>query len=93
MNDIIEMLLLLPLITILYQFYRFSVKRKDADKQKKCQILGIVYCTMGIFALVFRSPFFIFSGLLLIMFGFRLLAHGLDRINKTTYIDQYEEDN
>jgi multisubunit Na+/H+ antiporter MnhG subunit len=92
MNDIIEMLLLFPLITILYQFYRFSVQRKDADKQKKCQTLGIVYCTMGIFALVFRSPFFIFGGLLLIMFGFRLLAHGLDRINKTTFIDQYEED-
>jgi len=92
MHELIEMLLLLPLITILYQFYRFSVKRKDVDRQKYCRRLGITYCTMGIIALVFRSPFFIFSGLLLIMFGFRLLAHGLDRVNKTTYIDHFSED-
>jgi hypothetical protein len=26
------------------------------------------------------------------MFGFRLLAHGLDRVNKTTYIDHFSED-
>jgi hypothetical protein len=91
-SDLIEMLLLFPLIAILYQFYRFSVKRKDADRQKKCQLLGITYATLGIFCLVFRTPFFIFSGLILLMFGFRLIAYGLDRINKTTFIDRFEED-
>ena len=92
MHNIIEMLLLLPMIIILYQFYRFSVKRKDVDRQKYCRLLGIIYCTLGIIALVFRSPFFIFSGLLLIMFSFRLFAYGLDRVNKTTFIDHFEED-
>jgi uncharacterized membrane protein HdeD (DUF308 family) len=72
--------------------YSYSVSRKGAEKQSSCQLLGIVYMTAGIVALAFHSPLMAFTGLILIMFGFRLLAQGLDRIDKKIFIDRYDDD-
>lgn len=92
MREFIELAILLPFIIMLYQFYRFSVQRTGPEKQKACQILGIVYSTFGITALAIHSPLFVIAGLLLIMFGLRLIAHGLDRVDKQIFIDRYDKD-
>jgi integral membrane sensor domain MASE1 len=81
-----------PVLMICYQMYAFSVNKQGAEKQKSCQMLGIVYMTSGITALIARQPVFVFMGLVLMMVGFRLMATGLDRIDKKIYIDHYDED-
>src|SRR6185369_2575991 len=87
-----EFLVTIPIIMICYQMYAFSVNKKGAEKQKSCQTLGIVYITFGITALIAREPAFVFMGLILIMFGFRLMAIGLDRIDKKIFIDRYDDE-
>jgi hypothetical protein len=47
--------------------------------------------TLGIMALVFKSAPFAFFGLILMMLGFRLIARGLDRLDKNIFIDQYDD--
>jgi hypothetical protein len=87
-----EILIILPLLVLCIQFYSYSVNCKGKEKQDNCQRLGILYMTVGILTLVFKSAVFSFFGLILMMFGFRLLSKGLDRLDKTKYIDQYNED-
>lgn len=91
--NLIELFVLIPLFILCYQFYAFSVTSKGVERQKRCQALGIVYTTMGIVSLIYRSPVAVFGGLILIMLGFRLMARGLDRLDKKTFIDHFEEDN
>jgi len=85
-----EFLVTIPILLICYQMYAFSVNKKGAEKQRSCQTLGIVYMTLGITALIARQPVFVFMGLMLMMFGFRLMAIGLDRIDKKIFIDRYD---
>lgn len=92
MRSYIEILILLPLLVMCYQFYSFSVTSKGREQQGRCQKLGIVLMALGITALVFKSAPFVFFGFILMMFGFRLLAKGLDRLDKKIYIDRYEDD-
>ncbi len=87
-----QLLVIIPLLIICYQIYRFSSSRKGEDKQDRCQKLGIGYTVIGIMALAWRDPVFAFFGLVLIMFGLRLMAKGLDRIDKKVFIDIYEEE-
>jgi len=88
----IELLIALPLLVTCYQLYFFSVKSKGLELQGRCQKLGIAFMTMGIMALVFKTIVFVVSGFILMMLGFRLLAKGLDRLDKTIFIDQHEDD-
>jgi hypothetical protein len=88
----VEFLVSIPVMLICYQMYAFSVNKKGAEKQKSCQALGIVYMTFGITALIAREPAFVFMGLMLMMFGFRLMSTGLDRIDKKIFIDRYDEE-
>jgi len=92
MKIIIEILILLPLLLLCYQLYSFSVSCKGKEKQDNCQMFGILFMTVGIVALVFKSVIFSFFGLILMMFGFRMISTGLDRLDKTKRIDQYQED-
>jgi uncharacterized membrane protein len=48
--------------------------------------------TFGLTALIARQPALVVMGLILIMFGFRLMATGLDRIDKKVFIDRYDEE-
>lgn len=82
---------MIPLLIICFQIYEFTSSRKGVEKQNRCQTLGIVYMVIGIISLVERDLMFAFLGLILIMFGFRLLAKGLDRIDKKVFIDRYNE--
>lgn len=92
MQEFLKYLALLIALVVCYQLYVFSISRNGKEKQSRCQTLGIVFMTIGIVSLVFRTgPTFI-GGLVLIMLGFRLIAQGLDRLGKKTFIDHYEED-
>ena len=92
MHTYVESLIVLPLLVVCYQLYSYSVNGDGREKQERCQQLGISFMTVGITALVLKSAPFAFFGLILIMFAFRLLAKGLDRIDKKIFIDRYEED-
>jgi len=87
-----QLLILIPLLVICYQIYSFTSSRKGVDRQNRCQKLGIGYMTLGILALAWREPLLAFFGFILIMFGLRLLANGLDRIDKTVFIDRYNDE-
>jgi hypothetical protein len=92
MKQAFQVLVLIPFLVLCYQMYSYSASRTGTQKQSSCQLLGIVYMTAGTVALVSRSPLLAFTGIILIMAGFRLLAKGLDRINKKTFIDRYHDD-
>ena len=91
MRELIELAIILPVLIILYQLYRFSLRHTGVTRQKTCLLLGTVYCTLGITSLAIHTLFFVIGGLLLILFGLRLFAHGLDRIDKQVFIDRYDE--
>jgi len=87
-----QLLIIVPLLVICYQIYSFTSSRKAAERQNRCQKLGIGYTVIGILTLIWREPLFSFFGLVLIMFGLRLMAKGLDRIDKKIFIDSYDGD-
>ncbi len=87
-----QLLILIPLLVICYQIYAFSSSRKGEDRQNRCQKLGIVYTVIGILSLIERTAIFAFFGLVMIMFGFRLMAKGLDRMDKKIFIDLYNDE-
>ncbi len=75
-----------------FQMYQYSITRLREKKQKACLALGIAFSTIGIVSLVYRNSVVIIIGLVLLMLGLRLIAHGLDRIDKKIFIDKYDED-
>ncbi len=87
-----ETLILLPLLVVCFQFYFFSVGSEGRKRQERCQKLGIVFMTLGVVALVFKSTPLAFFGLVLMMLGFRLIAKGLDRLDKKIFIDRLNDD-
>jgi len=92
MNIYVECFISIPFIFVSFQFYTWIVSLKGVAKQKHCQALGIIYTTLGTVCFMFRSLSLAVVGLVLFMLGLRLIAHGLDRINKTVYIDRFDED-
>ena len=92
MQSYLEILIILPLLVLCYQLYSYSVSGEGLERQSRCQGLGIAFMSCGIVALVFKSAPVAFFGLVLMMFGFRLLARGLDRLDKKIFIDRCEDD-
>jgi len=92
MQSYLETLIILPLLVMCYQLYSYSAKGEGRERQARCRKLGIAFMSVGIVALVFKSAPFAFFGLVLMMFSFRLLAKGLDRLDKKIFIDQCEDD-
>jgi len=92
LNIYIECFVMIPFIVVSLQFYSWIVSLEGEEKQKHCRALGITYTTLGTTCLMFRSLGLAIIGLILFMLGMRLIAHGLDRINKTVFIDRYKED-
>jgi hypothetical protein len=93
MHTYIEILATLPGLVICYQLYAFAANSQGMQRQRRFQKLGIAFMAIGITSLVAREPVFVFMGLMLIMAGFRLMAKGLDRLEKNIYIDRYDGDN
>jgi hypothetical protein len=71
--------------------YSYAVSRQGEEKQRTCRGLGILLFSLGIVSLVSRDFLFVCSGFILMMIGFRLIAHGLDRLDKKVFIDRYSE--
>lgn len=92
MQQIIQYLALLSFLILCYQGYRYAIGQNGVERQVACRNHGIFYMSIGITALVFKSPPIIIGGLVLIMLGLRLVALGLDRLDKTIFIDRYQED-
>ena len=92
MAEYIKYLVLILVLIVSYQFYKYSVSTDGVKRQKRCQPLGIFFTTLGIASLVFRTPPFVIGGLVLLMLGLRLIAHGLDRVNKKIHIDHLDDD-
>jgi uncharacterized membrane protein YccF (DUF307 family) len=90
MKILIQILITLPLLMLCFQLYSYSVNCEGKERQHNCQMFGIVFMTAGIVSLVFKSIVFSFFGLILMMFGFRLMARGLDRLEKK-YSDQHKD--
>ena len=86
----IEILATLPGLLICYQLYAFAANSQGVQRQRRFQKLGIAFMAIGITSLVIREPVFVFMGLMLIMAGFRLMAKGLDRLDKKIFIDRYD---
>ncbi len=87
----VKLIVLLPLVAVLFQMYNYAVTRKGIERQRVCRGLGILLLSVGTVNLVFRDYLFVFAGLILMMIGFRLVAHGLDRLDKKIYIDTYND--
>ena len=85
----IKFLVLIPFLTLFYQLYTYAVQLKGEERQQFCRTLGIVSFTIGIASLITRDPLYVIAGIIFMMFGFRLLAHGLDRMDKKIFIDRY----
>lgn len=92
MRSYIEIMVIIPLLVLCYQFYSFSASSEGQKRQERSRKLGVVLMTLGITALAYRSVPFAFFGIILMMFGFRLIAKGLDRLDKNIFIDRCEED-
>ncbi len=93
MRIYLEFLAMLPVMVICYQLYAFSANSQGAVRQKRCQKLGIAFMTMGIMILITREFALVIFGMMLIMTGFRLMARGLDRLDKSVFIDRYDGPN
>lgn len=85
-----KLLIMLPLIVVIVQMYNFAVTRQIGEKQKVCRGLGIVFLSLGTVSLITHDVHYVFAGILLMMLGFRLIAHGLDRLDKKVFIDRYD---
>ncbi len=85
----LQIFLAIPIVIISTQLYWYAVSRTGTSRQSSCRSLGIVYTTVGIGCLIFRSTFTAFLGFYLIMLGLILISRGLDRLNKHIYLDKY----
>lgn len=90
---LLEGLLVLTMFVFLYQLYNYALTRKHPHKEQACYGIGITYMVLGVLCFIFRDPLFSFLGLMLLMLGLLLLANGLQRKNKTVFIDRYDGDN
>ena len=88
MHTFVVFLIIIPLLILCFQLYYFSVNSTGVQRQDRCQKLGIVFMTFGIVALVFKTVPVVSFGFVMMMFGFRLISKGLDRLDKSIYIDQ-----
>ena len=93
MLEYAKLLILLPVIVFGYQLFRYTVSLKREDRQRACRSIGIIVFPVGVVCLVFRNFYAVVAGLVIIMFGLRLLAYGLERKDKKIFIDRCEDDN
>ena len=92
MNIYVQCFVVIPFMVVMVQFYWWIVSLKGLERQKHCRVLGVIYTTLGTVCFTFRTLPLAIVGLLLFMLGLRLIAHGLDRIGKTIFIDRLDDD-
>lgn len=87
----LKFIFFLSLFPVIYQIYSYAITRQREEKQVVCRGLGIILFSIGVTSLVSRDYFIVYTGLIFMMIGFRLIAYGLDRLDKTIYIDRFKE--
>jgi Na+/phosphate symporter len=92
MNIYVKCFVMIPFVVIMIQFYLWIVSLKGLEKQKHCRALGVTYTTLGTVCFLFRTLPLAIVGLILFMLGMRLIAHGLDRLDKSIFIDRFDGD-
>ena len=92
MNMYVDALISVPLLVVLVQFYLYVLSSDFQERNRKCQTLGVIYAACGTALLMLKEIPLAVLGLLLIAFGLRLITQGFDRLEKTIYINQVEED-
>lgn len=92
MNIYVECFVMIPFVIVSLQFYSWIVSLEGVEKQRHCKALGITYTTLGTVGFMFRSLPLAIVGMILFMLGMRLIAHGLDRLNKSVFIDRFDRD-
>jgi len=92
MQYYVESFVMVPFVVVMFQFYSWIVSLKGDEKQKHCRTLGITYTTLGTVAFIFRTLPSAVLGFILVMLGLRLLEQGLDRADRTVFIDQAGKD-
>jgi hypothetical protein len=85
-------LVVILFIPSIYQYYDYAITRPKYEREQPCYGFGITYISFGVASLISRDAVLVFFGFFLIMLGMLLLAKGLDRKDKTIFIDQYQED-
>jgi hypothetical protein len=93
MQSLVKYIPLLPCWAVCIQLFCYRISLQGVRKQRECRTLGIILTSIGVVSLVSRDFWYVLSGLALIMLGLRLLATGLDRIDKKIHIDRFEDDN
>ncbi len=91
MFEYAKILMLLPLLVFGYQMYCYITTLEKENRQRACRSIGIVLFTIGVICFAFRDKYYVFIGLVVIMVGLRLMAYGLERKDKTIFIDRYKE--
>lgn len=89
---VFQILVALMVLVLCMQACFYALSLSGSERQQTCQGQGILYSTLGILALVTHNLVFVIAGLILIMLGLRMIAFGLDRQNKTIFIDRYTDD-
>ena len=92
MYDLFQYLLLLIVLIVFYQLYTYAVHLEGEVRQRTCQRLGIFCTTLGIAGFVLRTIPVVIGAVILFMLGLRLIAYGLDRLDKKIFIDRFDED-
>ncbi|HBG06498.1 MAG: hypothetical protein A2075_17170 [Geobacteraceae bacterium GWC2_58_44] len=92
MNVYVQFFFAIPFVVVMFQFYFWIVSLKGVERQVHCRALGVTYTTIGTVCFIFRTLPLAIVGLILFMLGLRLLAHGLDRIDKSVFIDRLDDD-
>jgi dolichol kinase len=78
MNIYIKCFLVIPFVVVMFQFYMWIISLEGAEKQKHCKALGTTYTFLGIVSFVFKSFPIGIVGVILIILGLRLIAHGFN---------------
>src|SRR5512133_172045 len=89
MSQLIVILATLSFLILCYQGYCYATTLTGKARQDTCQQQGIFFTTLGVGAFLVHSIPVVFAGMVLIMLGLRLIAHGLDRIDKTGYTNYF----
>jgi uncharacterized membrane protein len=83
--------LIVPMFLVFwFQLYSYAIGRQGEERQTTCKILGIFSFTLGVLSLLTHDYLLVSTGLILMMFGFRLMSYGLDRLDKKVFIDNYK---
>ncbi len=85
MSKLIIILAILAFLILCFQGYSYVTTRTGRARRESCRRLGIFYFCLGIIGFVVRSAPVTFAGLILLMMGLRLMAHGMVRHGKTGY--------